>query len=79
MLKNMYGPTILRKLQLSEKFPRKVLYSIKTSLEVELLAPRTIVDILVLKLYVGYQRVDLKLEKIIKISKKNTRILYQYS
>ena len=64
-LKRLYEPILLRKMKLSEKFPRSVLYSRKTALGVGLLAPRTIVDILSLKLYIGHQRMESKVTKII--------------
>ena len=64
---------------MSEKFPRKVLYSRKTSLGVELLAPRMIVDILALKLYVGHQRAESRVAKIIQINEDNVRLFYGYS
>ena len=53
-LKRIYEPILLKKMKLSEKFLRSVLYSRKTALGVGLLAPKTIVDTLSLKLYLGH-------------------------
>ena len=65
MLKQIYKPVLLRKMKLSEKFPRSVSYSRKMVLGVGLLATRMIVDILLLKLYVDHQRMESKVSKII--------------
>ena len=70
---------ILRKLNLSERFPRKVLYMRNSALGVGLMAPRTIVDVLALKLYVGHQRARSKVAKIIQINEDNARMSYGYS
>jgi len=78
-LKRIYEPILLRKMKLSEKFPRNVLYSRKTALGVGLLAPRTIVDILSLKLYIGHQRMKSKVSEIIQINEDNARVSYGYS
>ena len=48
--------TLLRKLGLSEKFPRKVLCARKTQLGVGILKPNTILTILSLKLHLGHRR-----------------------
>jgi len=78
-LKRVYEPILLKKMRLSEKFPRSVLYSRKTAMGIGLLAPRTIVDILALKLYVGHQRMNSKVAKIIQINEDNARLSYGYS
>ena len=49
---------ILRKLELSTKFLRNVLYARKLILGVGLIAPFTIMNILALKLYVGHNHRD---------------------
>ena len=64
-LKKIYEPVLLRKLRLSEKFPRRILYSRKLVLGVRLLAPRIIVDALALKLYIGHKRANKRIGKII--------------
>ena len=51
----MSKKVILRKLGLSEWFPRDVLYLRKTALGVGIIKPSTIIDILALKLYVGHK------------------------
>ena len=65
ILKKIYEPIILKKLGLSENFPRAVLYSRKTALGVGLIAPRTIINELSMKLYLGYRRADDRISKII--------------
>ena len=54
-LMKIYEPTILRKLGLSQKFLRRVLYTRKTAMGVEITKSLTIVDTLLLKLYIGYK------------------------
>ena len=78
LLKRTYEPVILRKLKLSESFPRKVLYIRNSALRVGLIALRTIVDVLALKLCVGYQRARSKVAKMIQINKDNPRMSYGY-
>ena len=78
-LKKIYEPVLLKKLRLSENFPRSVLYSRKTALGVGLLAPRTIIDALALKLYLGHKRADDRIAKVIQINEDNARIQYGYS
>jgi len=48
--------TLLRKVGLSKKFPRKILYARKLQLGVGILKPSTILTILSLKLYLGHCR-----------------------
>ena len=72
-------PVLLKKLGLSEKFPRKILYTRKSALRVGLLKPSTIITILILKLYLGYMRKDDRIAWIIKINEENTHIQYSYS
>ena len=48
--------TLLKKLELSEKFPRNILYTKKSQLGVGIMKPSTIITVLALKLYLGYRR-----------------------
>ena len=66
----MSEKVILRKLGLSEWFPRDVLYSRKTALGVGIMKPSTIIDILVLKLYVGHKWLNNRIAKIIRINEE---------
>ena len=77
-LKKIYEPVILRKLGLSKNFPRSVLYSRKTALGVGLMAPKTIMDGLALKLYLGHQRSEDRISKIIQIIEDNASTQYGY-
>jgi len=52
----IYELTILQKLRLSKKFPRRILYIKKSALDIRIMKPLTIVDTLALKLYIGYKR-----------------------
>ena len=62
---------LLKKLGLSENFPWSVLCSRKTALEVGLLAPRTIVDSLALKLHLGHRRANDRIAMIVQINEDN--------
>jgi len=64
VLKRICEPVLLKKLGLSENFPRSVLYSRKTALGVGLLAPRIIIDALALKLYLGHKRANDRIAKV---------------
>ena len=57
-LKQIYEPVLLRKMNLSEKFLRSVLYSWKMALGIRLVAPKTIIGVLLLKLYLENQRLN---------------------
>jgi len=50
-LMRIYEPTILRKLNLSSKLPRRILYTRKLSLGIGIMKPSTIIDTLKAKLY----------------------------
>ena len=78
VLKQIYEPVILRKLGLSENFPRAVLYSRKIALGVGLLVPRTIINMLAIKLYLRHQRAKDKTSVLIQIIKDNARVQYGY-
>ena len=56
-----------------------MLYSRKTALGVGLIAPRTIIDELSMKLYLGHRRADDRISKIIQIIEDNARVQYGYS
>ena len=79
VLKQIYEPVILQKLGLSENFLRAVLYSRKTALGVGLLAPRTIIDMLAMKLYLEYQRAKDRTSLLIQIIEVNVHVQYRYS
>ena len=79
LLKKIYEPIILRKLELSINLPRAVLYPRKTALSTGLLAPRTIIDTLVIKLCIGYQRLNGRISRTIQIIEDNAQIQYGYS
>ena len=70
ILQEISEKVILRKLGLSERFPRDMLYSRKTALGVGIMKPSTIIDILALKLYVGHKRSNDRIAKIIRINEE---------
>lgn len=67
---------LLKKLGLSEKFPRKIIYAQKSELGVGILKPTIIIAILALKLYLSYKRNEDRISNIIMINEMN--IAYQY-
>jgi len=62
---------LLKKLGLSKKIPRKILYAQKSELGVGILKSTTIVAILALKLYLGYKRNKDRISNIIMINEMN--------
>ena len=70
---------LLKKLGLSEKFPRKILYSRKSELGVGILKPRMIIAILALKLYLEHKRNEDRISNIIAINKQNVAYQYGYN
>ena len=79
VLKKIYEPVILKKLGLSANFPAVVLYSRKLALDAGLLAPRAIINTLVMKLYIGYQWLGNRISRIIQIIEDSTQSQYGYS
>ena len=55
-LRKLYEEPMLIKLGFSRNFPRKVLYMRKSALGIGLMAPKTIIDTMKLKLYIGNVR-----------------------
>ena len=55
-LKRIYKGLILRKIVLSVKYPKKLLYARRSVLGVELIAPNTALAIAALKLYAGNKK-----------------------
>ena len=64
---------------LNIKFPRKIVYARKSALGIDLIAPSTIIDTLVLKLYLGHKRMEDEVLKIIRIIEENTKSQYRYT
>jgi len=79
ILKKIYKPVLLQKIGLSIKFPRKIVYARKSALGIGLIAPSTIIDTLVLKLYLGYKRMEDEVSKIIRIIEENAKSQYGYA
>ena len=67
---NIYELLILKKLGLSEKFPRKILYMKKSALGIEIMKLLTMIVIIVVKLYLGYKKLGTKVGKIITINEQ---------
>jgi len=79
ILQELSESTLLKKLGLSENFPRKILYSRKSELGVGILKPSTIITILALKLYLGHKRNEDRISNIIIINKMNIGYQYGYN
>ena len=79
VLKKICEPILLKKLGLSENFPRSVLCSRKNALGVGLLAPRTIVDSLAIKLCLDHRRMNDRIAKVIQINEDNAQLQHGFS
>ena len=64
--------TLLKKLELSEKFPRNILCTKKSQLGVEIIKPSAIITVLALKLHLGYRRNEDEIAQQIGINERNT-------
>ena len=71
--------TLLKKLGLSERFPRKILYSLKSQLGVGIMKPSTIIAMLALKLYAGHKRQEDVVSKKMVINERNIAWQHGYS
>ena len=65
-MKRIYEVLILKKLGLSVKFPREVMYMRKTALGLGLIELDAVLEILTLKQYFGHMRMRSDTSKIIK-------------
>ena len=74
--RSIYKTVILKKLGLSMKFPRYILYARKSALEIGILKPSTIIDTLSLKLYLGHKRRYSRISKLIKTNEEYIMINY---
>ena len=64
-LRKIYEGPLLKKLELSEKFSRKLLYARWSAFGIRILQPNTIIVILMLRQYVGNIRIKNNTEKMI--------------
>jgi len=69
-LMKIYEVPILKKIGLSAKFPRQILYARKAALGVGIIKPCTIINTLVIKLYIGYQRKKSRLAIFMNINEE---------
>ena len=53
-LQSIYEITIFNKLRLSKKFLRQILYARRDMIGIGLICPKTVINILATKLYIGY-------------------------
>ena len=72
----MHEPVTLRKMGLSKKFPRLVLYSRRIALGIGLMVPNTIISSLGLKSHVSCNRCESKFSKVIRMNEENARCYY---
>jgi len=70
ILMKIYKLMLLWKLRLSMKFPRIILYTRKTVIGIGIMKPSTVIDTLVLKLYVGYKRQKSRIAMLIKANEE---------
>jgi len=70
---------LLKKLRLSVKFPRALLYARKSALGVGLMKPSTILAFLALQLYFGHKRKDDMTAKMIQVIEDNESVQYGYN
>ena len=73
-LKRINKVAFLRKVELSEKFPRVVLYSRKAVLGLGLMKLSTIIETLVLKQYFSYQQSSIELAILIQTNNEMIHI-----
>ena len=65
---------LARKLGLGSNFPRKIMHGRVTVMGAGIVAPKTVIDSLTLKLHLSYERIKSKNGKIIKTIKNNKLI-----
>ena len=70
----IYELIILRKLNLSSKFLRRIFYARKSLLGIGIMKPSIIVDTLVLKLYISHKRQNSRISKIIQANEKEATL-----
>ena len=73
-LMKIYEESILKKIGLSAKFPRQILYARKSALGVGIMRPSTIVNTLAIKLYIRHQQKKSRLASFININEENSFI-----
>ena len=78
-MKNVYELVISNKLGLSVKFPRRVLCARESTLGVGLMAPRTTISMLALKLHLSHQRGEIRVSRLINVNEDNARLHYGFS
>ena len=66
---------MLRKLGLSEKFPKELLYAQRGALGVSLITPKTAIAIAIVKLYIGNMQQQSNVVNLIKMNKEYNHIL----
>ena len=69
-LMKIYEVPILKKIGLSAKFPRQILYARKAALGVGIMKPSTIINTLAIKLYIGHQRKKSRLAIFMNINEE---------
>jgi E3 ubiquitin-protein ligase DOA10 len=69
----------MKKLQLSTKFPKYLLYIRKIWLRIGLIKPNIVLAMLMLKIYFGYTRIRRNVTSIIRINKEFVNVEGRYS
>ena len=79
ILRKISEPVLLRKLKLSEKFPREILHARKSALGIGLMKPSTILAILASQLFFGYLRMKDDASTMITSIIHNENVHYKYT
>jgi len=74
-LKHIYEVPILRKIELSSKFPKELLYARRSTLGVGLITPNTALSIAALKLYISNKRMGNRANEMIRINEEYNYVL----
>jgi hypothetical protein len=65
-LQSLYETIILNKLMLSEKFPRRILYVRRNTIGIGFIRPKTVINALATKLYIGHQQANTSTSNMIQ-------------
>ena len=74
-LKHIYEVPILRKIGLSSKFPKELLYARRSTLGVGLITLNTALSIAALKLYISNKRMGNRANEMIRINEEYSYVL----
>ena len=73
-LEKIYEGPMLKKINLSEKFPRTLMYVDKRACGLGLMRPKTTMDILKLKLHIGNGRLESNVNDVVKVNEEKAAV-----